>query len=181
MTQAFNTTNSMGRLTLNVLLSFAQFEREVTGERIRDKIAASKRKGMWMGGSVPIIDRALWDMVQARLSGTAPRPRTGNVSVLADRLFDAQGKRLNTAHGRKGSRRYRYYVSSTLKNQKGWRLPAGDVEAMVQQSLARFLAPNITLAIIEGRQPVEPAARTLLRFGELPICWEAQRKALGFV
>jgi site-specific DNA recombinase len=54
VTQQFNTTSSMGRLTLNVLLSFAQFEREVTGERIRDKIAASKRKGMWMGGCVPV-------------------------------------------------------------------------------------------------------------------------------
>jgi site-specific DNA recombinase len=54
VTQQFNTTSSMGRLTLNVLLSFAQFEREVTGERIRDKIAASKRKGMWMGGTVPL-------------------------------------------------------------------------------------------------------------------------------
>jgi len=54
ITQQFNTTTSMGRLTLNVLLSFAQFEREVTGERIRDKIAASKRKGMWMGGLVPL-------------------------------------------------------------------------------------------------------------------------------
>ena len=54
VTQQFNTTTSMGRLTLNMLLSFAQFEREVTGERIRDKIAASKRKGMWMGGSVPL-------------------------------------------------------------------------------------------------------------------------------
>lgn len=54
VTQQFNTTTSMGRLTLNVLLSFAQFEREVTGERIRDKIAASKAKGMWMGGWVPI-------------------------------------------------------------------------------------------------------------------------------
>ena len=51
VTQQFNTASSMGRLTLNVLLSFAQFEREVTGERIRDKIAASKRKGMWMGGT----------------------------------------------------------------------------------------------------------------------------------
>src|SRR5436305_12114108 len=50
VTQQFNTTTSMGRLTLNILLSFAQFEREVTGERIRDKIAASKKKGMWMGG-----------------------------------------------------------------------------------------------------------------------------------
>jgi site-specific DNA recombinase len=50
VTQQFNTTTSMGRLTLNVLLSFAQFEREVTSERIRDKIAASKRKGLWVGG-----------------------------------------------------------------------------------------------------------------------------------
>ena len=54
VTQAFNTTTSMGRLTLNVLLSFAQFEREVTGERIRDKIAASKAKGMWMGGHLSL-------------------------------------------------------------------------------------------------------------------------------
>ena len=63
VTQQFNKTTSMGRLTLNVLLSFAQFEREVTGERIRDKIAASKQKGMWMGGLVPlgydVIDRRL--------------------------------------------------------------------------------------------------------------------------
>jgi site-specific DNA recombinase len=54
VTQQFNTTTSMGRLTLNMLLSFAQFEREVTGERIRDKIAASKRRGLWMGGPVPL-------------------------------------------------------------------------------------------------------------------------------
>lgn len=63
ITQHFNTTTSMGRLTLNILLSFAQFEREVTGERIRDKIAASKKKGMWMGGRVPLgyelIDKKL--------------------------------------------------------------------------------------------------------------------------
>jgi site-specific DNA recombinase len=54
VTQQFNTTSSMGRLTLNVLLSFAQFGREVTGERIRDKIAASKKKGLWMGGPAPL-------------------------------------------------------------------------------------------------------------------------------
>src|SRR5215467_12949522 len=54
VTQQFNTTTSMGRLTLNVLLSFAQFEREVTGERIRDKIAASKKRGMWTGGPAPL-------------------------------------------------------------------------------------------------------------------------------
>src|SRR6266480_6775283 len=54
ITQQFNTTTSMGRLTLNVLLSFAQFEREVIGERVRDKIAASKRKGIWVGGPIPL-------------------------------------------------------------------------------------------------------------------------------
>jgi site-specific DNA recombinase len=63
VTQQFNTTSSMGRLTLNVLLSFAQFERELTGERIRDKIAASKRKGIWMGGTVPLG----YDVRQRRL------------------------------------------------------------------------------------------------------------------
>src|SRR5260370_21165960 len=72
VTQQFTTTTSMGRLPLNVLLSFAQFEREVTGERIRDKIAASKRKGMWMGGCVPlgyeVYDRRL--VIDEREAGT---------------------------------------------------------------------------------------------------------------
>lgn len=425
VTQAFNTTNSMGRLTLNVLLSFAQFEREVTGERIRDKIAASKRKGMWMGGPVPIgydvvdrklvinpaeaemvrliytryltspslealaqdldklgvrskqrvtrdgrpfggtpfrpgglrhilgnriylgevnhkgqvhpgehdaiIDLALWKKVQARLSGALKRPRTGTISALTGRIYDADGNRLYSVHSNNHGKRYRYYVSSTRKNRNGLRLPAGDVETIVQRSLAnfltgperldaelgglgltdasisraamlapppgdnkclrevlerldgrvlvephalrieldrgllagamsigtmealfrdpivltapvslkrrgielrlvyaapdarpanrdphlidlirrgwaawnkltteqrsnnpvershlvrlarlRFLAPDITMAIIEGRQPVELTARTLLRSGELPIDWNDQRKALGF-
>jgi DNA invertase Pin-like site-specific DNA recombinase len=64
ITQSFNTTTSMGRLTLNMLLSFAQFEREVTGERIRDKIYASKRKGIWMGGPVPLG----YDVVERKLA-----------------------------------------------------------------------------------------------------------------
>src|SRR5260370_21315580 len=63
VTQSFNTASSMGRLTLNVLLSFAQFERVLIGERVRDKIAASKRKGIWVGGPVPLgyrrIDKKL--------------------------------------------------------------------------------------------------------------------------
>ena len=63
VTQQFNTTTSMGRLTLNILLSFAQFEREVIGERIRDKVAASKRKGMWMGGTPPLG----YDVVERKL------------------------------------------------------------------------------------------------------------------
>jgi site-specific DNA recombinase len=61
VTQSFNTSSSMGRLTLNVLLSFAQFERELIGERVRDKIAASKRKGLWVGGPVDFsAHRELW-------------------------------------------------------------------------------------------------------------------------
>ena len=95
VTQAFNTTSSMGRLTLNVLLSFAQFEREVTAERIRDKVAASKRKGMWMGGSVPmgyqVVDKAL---VVNEVEATSIRTIfseylvLGCVRHLADRLKD---------------------------------------------------------------------------------------------
>ncbi len=234
ITQSFNTTTSMGRLTLNMLLSFAQFEREVTGERIRDKVAASKRKGMWMGGPIPfgydvvdrklvineteaeqvrhifdrylttnsieqmlpelaasgvlskprttrdgrpfggtpfrhggvrhilgnriylgvvshkgqvhpgeheaIIDQELWDQVQQRLAGAAKRPRTGLINVLSGRIFDAEGKRLIGSYGNKGGRKYRYYVNSTRDNRNGWRLPAGDIEQLVQLALARFLA-----------------------------------------
>ena len=97
VTQSFNTTTSMGRLTLNVLLSFAQFEREVTGERIRDKIAASKAKGMWMGGLPPLgydppQDRATRTLV--RNEPEAEQVRTifnlylelGSVSALEARL-----------------------------------------------------------------------------------------------
>ena len=74
VTQAFNTTSSMGRLTLNVLLSFAQFEREVTGERIRDKIAASKQKGLWMGGVVPQGYRVQGSQAPRRRGGSRDRP-----------------------------------------------------------------------------------------------------------
>jgi site-specific DNA recombinase len=100
VTQSFNTTTSMGRLTLNVLLSFAQFEREVTGERIRDKIAASKKKGMWMGGVVPlgyrVEDRALHiveDHAEIVRSLFRRYVEAGSVVLLKQRL-DAEGFRL---------------------------------------------------------------------------------------
>jgi site-specific DNA recombinase len=100
VTQSFNTTTSMGRLTLNVLLSFAQFEREVTGERIRDKIAASKKKGMWMGGVVPLGYR-VEDRVLHTVEDHAGIVRSlfrryleaGSVVRLKQRL-DAEGFRL---------------------------------------------------------------------------------------
>jgi site-specific DNA recombinase len=218
VTQSFNTTTSMGRLTLNVLLSFAQFEREVTGERIRDKIAASKKKGMWMGGVVPlgyrvedralhivedhaaivgsifrgyldagsvvrlkqaldaedirlpvridgaglstgggpfsrghlykilsnpiyigrithkgqvhegqhqpIIDRDLWDRVQGKLEDHAAtvkgrRARQVSDALLVGKLFDDRGNRMSPTWARKGSKRWRYYVSqAALQGEK---------------------------------------------------------------
>jgi len=88
VTQQFNTTSSMGRLTLNVLLSFAQFEREVTGERIRDKIAASKQKGMWMGGLVPLG----YDVHDRRLSVNQSEAET--VREIFRRYLELGGVRL---------------------------------------------------------------------------------------
>jgi DNA invertase Pin-like site-specific DNA recombinase len=240
VTQAFNTTNSMGRLTLNVLLSFAQFEREVTGERIRDKIAASKKKGMWMGGPIPvgydvidrvlvvneaeaatvrqifalhreaptlaalaielerrgiksrvrtmrdgttrggepyragairhiltnrtyigktthgdkvyngahdaIIDRKVWEEAQTRLAALGSRPRSGLVSPLAGRIADAAGEPMIAAHANRAGRRYRYYTSKSSVSADAWRLPAGDLEAMVHRAIGTLLDDPLRLA-----------------------------------
>ena len=94
VTQSFNTSSSMGRLTLNVLLSFAQFERELIGERVRDKIAASKRKGLWVGGPVPLGYAAV-DKKVVVVKAEAKAVRTiferylalGSVRALADDLI----------------------------------------------------------------------------------------------
>jgi DNA invertase Pin-like site-specific DNA recombinase len=91
VTQQFNTTTSMGRLTLNVLLSFAQFEREVTGERIRDKIAASKRKGMWMGGLVPLG----YEVPRALPKAASPRNSPRSFCRPAAAIYRSAGKRKN--------------------------------------------------------------------------------------
>jgi DNA invertase Pin-like site-specific DNA recombinase len=109
VTQQFNTTTSMGRLTLNMLLSFAQFEREIAGERIRDKIAASKRKRMWMGGNVPLG----YDVKDRKLIVSEPEASTvrlifrryaelGSVSMLKAELDrqDIVSKRREGACGR---------------------------------------------------------------------------------
>jgi site-specific DNA recombinase len=249
VTQQFNTTSSMGRLTLNVLLSFAQFEREVTGERIRDKIAASKQKGMWMGGLVPlgyelherrlvvnpaeaetvreifrrylalgcvrllmeelngrgirskvrvarnsktsggnlffrgalyvllsnpiyigeirhkgvrhpglhepIVARELWETTQLLLRSQAVRggSRTKAVaSPLIGRLFDDSGQSLTPSHAVKGERRYRYYVSRSLRQGttdagvRGWRLPAPEIERTVAASACQILSDRIEIA-----------------------------------
>jgi site-specific DNA recombinase len=240
VTQSFNTTTSMGRLTLNVLLSFAQFEREVTGERIRDKIAASKKKGMWMGGVVPlgywvedralrivedhaeivrslfrryleagsvvrlkqlldaedfrlpiridgagksagggllsrghiykilsnpiyvgriahkgqvhqgqhapIVHQDLWDKVQQSLrdhlrAEKMKRTRQSSEALLVGKLFDDRGSRMSPSWAKKGSKRWRYYVSQAAlqgdKSKAGTivRVPAAHVEALVAEAV----------------------------------------------
>jgi site-specific DNA recombinase len=247
VTQSFNTTTSMGRLTLNVLLSFAQFEREVTGERIRDKIAASKKKGMWMGGVVPlgyrvedralhivedhaeivrslfrrylaagsvvrlkqqldaegyrlpvridgagrstgggpisrghiykilsnqiyigriahkgqahqgqhkpIVPQDLWDEVQRCLSDCrgammAKRTRQASEALLAGKLFDDRGNRMSPSWARKGSKRWRYYVSqAALRGDKSKagsivRVSAAALEALVAESIVKLSLPG---------------------------------------
>jgi site-specific DNA recombinase len=246
VTQQFNTTTSMGRLTLNVLLSFAQFEREVTSERIRDKIAASKRKGLWVGGMAPlgydtrerkitvnkaeaeavrtiflhylklgslnllmadlrkrsivtkkrvlksgksiggipftrgplahllrnrfyvgevvfkgetlpgeqpaIIDRKLFDTVQAKLDRQVrshKQGRTRCVAILTSRLFDDRGQRMTPTHTRKGTTKYRYYISSTLVQGQSdlaggiSRVPAPQIEALVTKSVRDHLGLSV--------------------------------------
>jgi site-specific DNA recombinase len=107
VTQQFNTTTSMGRLTLNMLLSFAQFEREIAGERIRDKIAASKKKGMWMGGNVPLG----YDVKDRKLIVSEPEASTvrlifrryaelGSVALLKTDRLGIVSKRREGAGGR---------------------------------------------------------------------------------
>src|SRR5436853_1194167 len=244
VTQQFNTTTSMGRLTLNVLLSFAQFEREVTSERIRDKIAASKRKGLWVGGMAPlgydtkdrritvnepeaetvrtifrsylklgslnllmadlrkrgivtkvralktgetvggipstrgplahllrnrfyiggvpfkgellkgaqpaIVDRDLFEAVQGKLSEQVnghKAARMKSEALLIGRIFEDRGNRMSPSHARKGSVKYRYYLSSALlQGMAGGagsvrRVPAADIEAVVVRSVREPLKP----------------------------------------
>lgn len=233
VTQHFNTTTSMGRLTLNVLLSFAQFEREVTGERIRDKVAASKKKGLWMGGAVPIgykredkklvqdhcyisvvktiferyiefksvlklktyldengirsrsnkkfskgnlykilsnkiyielvhhkgdyykgehqgiIDEELFNQVQNLLqenrNNNKCSPTAKAPSLLAGKIFDDNGNRMNPSHSNTRGKRYRYYVSQAIvqgyKGEAGTitKIPAGEIENLVKQEITAFL------------------------------------------
>ena len=125
VTQQFNTTTSMGRLTLNVLLSFAQFEREVTGERIRDKIAASKKKGMWMGGLPPlgyvVRDRKLI-IVERR-----PRP-SGYLPPLCRARLGAGA----AAGTRSAGHRQQGWTSSTGRSWGGKPLARGALYLMLQ-------------------------------------------------
>jgi len=187
VTQQFNTTTSMGRLMLNILLSFAQFEREVTGERIRDKIAASKRKGMWMGGVPPLgydvencrlvpNDRELWDKVHAilatngRVRGNATRATVPY--LLKGIVFGNDGRALSPFHTtKKNGRRYRYYVPQRENKEHAGasglpRLPAAELESAVLDQLRAVLRSpdllgDVLLRAIEFDPSLDEATATV--------------------
>lgn len=252
VTQSFNTTTSMGRLTLNILLSFAQFEREVIGERIRDKFAASRKRGMWMGGFVPlgydvkdrklvvneaeaalvrhiferfiqlgsvtlvvrelqaegrltkrgkpfdkgtvyklinnrvyvgeavhkgasypgeheaIVDRDTFDKVQAILASNgyvrAAVTRSRTPALLRGLIFTEAGRAMTPASTKKGSRLYRYYVSTdAIRGRKAastlapLRLPADVVETAVVREIRRLVrAPEIVAQAVAAARRETP-------------------------
>lgn len=133
VTQAFNTTTSMGRLTLNVLLSFAQFEREVTGERIRDKIAASKARGMWMGGPLPLGYDAPTDLQTRAL---AVNPAEAEVVRQIFELYLELGSvGALEAHLQAANIRSKAWTSSRGRSIGGVRLSRGALYHLLQNRL----------------------------------------------
>lgn len=144
-TRQFNTTTSMGRLTLNVLLSFAQFEREVTSEQIRDKIAASKRKGIWVGGNLP-LGYQMQDGKIAIVEEEAELVRAiyqrylelGSVNELLrdlkDRNVRTKSRLLSTGVTRGGIP----FGRGTLY----YRIPAADVEDTIVKSLKEYFGAS---------------------------------------
>ncbi|GEL43462.1 hypothetical protein MEX01_40530 [Methylorubrum extorquens] len=180
VTQAFNTTSSMGRLTLNVLLSFAQFERELTGERIRDKIAASKRKGIWMGGVVPLGYR-----VEARALHIVPEHASlvrqiyerylalGSVGVLADALaregIHAPDRRSSTGGRVRGgpfSRGHLYQLLSARLylgeiTHHGASYP-GQHAAIIEPALFEAVAAKLSAQSQAGRRTKAPSGALLI-------------------
>ncbi len=135
VTQSFNTTSSMGRLTLNVLLSFAQFEREVIGERVRDKVAASKRKGIWVGGPVPLGYRCI-DKKLVVVPEEAEMVRT---------------------------MRYRYYVShALLQNRKQ---EAGSVSRVPAPEIERLVLDGVRTHLLSTELSISAPDRDLIRGG----------------
>ncbi len=162
VTQQFNTTTSMGRLTLNMLLSFAQFEREIAGERIRDKIAASKAKGMWMGGNVPLG----YDVKERKLIVNEPEAETvrnifrryvelGSVRLLGNELdrFGIVSKRREGAGGvLSGGNRFSRGALYTLLQNRLYRgeiahqsnMYPGQHEAIVDAELWQVVQEKLT-------------------------------------
>jgi len=100
------------------------------------------------------VDRNVWERSQALLDRAMPRPRTGHISPLAGHIHDADGRRLLTAHTNRSNKRYRYYVSATRESAGCWRLPAGDIEAMVAGAIGRLFDDPLRLV---GETGIEPS------------------------
>jgi site-specific DNA recombinase len=151
VTQQFNTTTSMGRLMLNILLSFAQFEREVTGERIRDKIAASKRKGMWMGGVPPLG----YDVENRRL---VPNEREAKLIRHIFQRFVELGSSTDAGQGAETGRRDVEGVDHAGRQDPRWQADrqGPDLQAAQQPDLPRRVAPQG--AVVPGRAPAHHRA-----------------------
>lgn len=169
VTQAFNTTSSMGRLTLNVLLSFAQFEREVTAERIRDKIAASKKKGIWVGGNTPfdyrVEDRKLViDPAEAKVVRMIFQRylALGSLSPLLEELhrkgIRTRKRRLSSGQETGGNSFMRGALNALLKNRtyigelnhKGKSYP-GEHKALIDRTLFEAVQAKMEANVIEIR------------------------------
>ena len=129
VTQSFNTATSMGRLTLNVLLSFAQFEREVTAERIRDKIAASKKKGLWMGGYVPLGYEAAGRTLTIN-SGEAETIRTLFALYQEHRALNFVARQAETL-----GLRSKRYITQSGRDQGGQVLSRGHIHKILTNPL----------------------------------------------
>jgi len=147
VTQAFNTSSSMGRLTLNVLLSFAQFEREVTAERIRDKIAASKKKGLWMGGNPPLGYDPHPDPTRRELVLNETEAKT--VRTLFELHRSSGNLRKTAEHARAQGLR-----SKLRLNRKG---PARGGRVMDRGHIHRILTNPIYRGLIQHKSQTYPA------------------------
>ena len=173
VTQQFNTTSSMGRLTLNVLLSFAQFEREVTGERIRDKVAASKKQGIWMGGKVPLgYDLGQRELIVNPAEAEQVREifrqylRLGSVLELAEHLR-AAGVRSKQWTSRKGvasggavfSRGGLYYLLAS-PIYRGKIVHKGKVHDGLHEAIIDEETWAATRAMMKSREPNRKGNRT---------------------
>ena len=185
VTQAFNATTSMGRLTLNVLLSFAQFEREVTGERIRHKIAASKKKGIWMGGVVPLGYR-----VESRALHIVPEHATlvrdlfARYPALVLPPGSAQTRPMKVEDSARilraiGKGRAWMDELATARMESPAAIASREIlsERAVRMTLSlAHLSPGIVKTIIDGRLPRGIGIRDL---ADLSPVWSEQERALG--
>jgi site-specific DNA recombinase len=171
VTQQFNTTTSMGRLTLNVLLSFAQFEREVIGERIRDKVAASKRKGIWMGGTLPMG----YDVRERKLVVNQDEART--VREIFERYLE-----LGSVRELKNDLDQRGMVSAVKLSRKGRRRGG---KAFSRGALYCLLSNRIYLGEIRHKQQSHPGqhepiiSRELWERVQAKVCGHAVRDGEG--